>query len=267
MGNLVKFEFYKLFRQKSFYICSAIMVGLILISTFTLNMLVNISQGAMGADGVTVSMMGDMELSGIYMLTGALAGNDISIILAVLLALFICTDYTNGTLKNVIAKGYNRISVYGAKFVVSLVAATILAVISWLTGFVSGTVCWGVGNLSDGVNVGRIILILAVQLLGMYAYTSFFFLICVLLKKTGGAIAVGIVTPLVLSIVLSLVDILAKKLSFSFVPSEYWMDTCFMEVSVSSVASDIMTRSIICFAIYIVIFAVGGHFIARKSEV
>lgn len=265
MGKLIKFECYKLFRQKSFYICGAIMLGLILMSTFTLNMLMNMSQGMTGADGVSVSMMGGMELSGVYMMTSALGSNNATMILAVLLSLFICADYTNGTLKNVVAKGYSRVSVYGAKYIVSLVAATILTVLSWLTGFASGTVCWGTGTLQEGIS--GLILILTAQLLGMYAYASFFFLICVLLKKTGGAIAVGIVTPLVFSIALSLIDILADRLSFSFVPSEYWLDNCFLAVSTVSTASEVMTRSLICFVVYIVLFTVIGHLIARKSEV
>lgn len=100
MGQLFRFEFRKLFRQKSFYICGCVLIGLILLTAVTLNMIYSLSQGNMEAGGVTVSASDDGFLyTGIYMLVGAVSSSNFTIVLAVFLSLFVCSDYTNGTLK------------------------------------------------------------------------------------------------------------------------------------------------------------------------
>lgn len=144
MSRLLKFEFRKLFRQKSFYICGIILLGLILLTTFTMNLLLEMSQSMIEADGVSVTVMGDEStFTGLYMLATALSNSNFSIVFAVFVSLFVCSDHTNDTLKNVIAKGYGRVPIYASKYIVSLVAATVYTVFCWLTGFLSGTALWG----------------------------------------------------------------------------------------------------------------------------
>lgn len=265
MGKLLNFEFRKLFRQKSFYICGAVFIAIILISVITMNALLTFSNSMVEADGVTMTLIDDSVYTGLYMLMSAFSSGNFSIILSIFTTLFICGDYTNGTLKNIIARGYGRVSIYAAKYIVTLCATTIYSVLGWLISFLSGSAFWGVGTLPDGTGAGDIILILFVQLIGAYAYASLFFLISALLKKAGGAIALSILGPTIISMGVSLIDALIQNKSISF--SDYWLDTCFTELESTSVASDIITRCIICFLVYIVFFTAAGHFISRKSEV
>ena len=267
MNRLLKFEFRKLFRQKSFYICGAVMIGLILLSAFTMNLLLDMSQSMMeSSDGVSVAITGnDYGVSGLYMLATALSNSNFSIVFAIFASLFVCSDYTNGTLKNVIARGYGRVPIYASKYIVSLIAATIYTIFCWIAGFLSGTAFWGVGSLLENDTAWSFISILLLQLLAVYAYTSMFFLISALLKKTGGAIAVGIVAPLVIIMIISMIDALLHNESFSIL--DYWLDNCFVNVSAISVSSDIMVRCLVCFLIYTVLFTVGGHLIGSKNEV
>ena len=266
MNLLLKFEFRKLFRQKSFYICGAIMLGLILLSAITMNLMNEISQSLIEVtDEVTVTSDLYSGLSGLYMLSTALSNSNFTIVFVVFISLFVCSDYSNGTLKNVIARGYGRIPIYASKYLVSLVAATIYTIFCWVIGFLSGTAFWGVGSLPANETTMNFVIILLVQLLSVYAYTSMFFLISALLKKTGGSIAVGIIAPLVIAMIISLLDVLTNKKTFSF--SDYWLDNCFINISAISVPSDIMLRCFVCFLIYTVIFAVAGHLISSRNEV
>ena len=240
-------------------------MGLILLSVVTMNALLSFSDAMMEADGVTVALVDNSIYSGLYMLTSSLTGGDFAIILSIFTALFVCSDYTNGTLKNIIARGYGRVSIYASKYLVSLVATTIYCVCCWLTGFLSGAAFWGVGTFADGEGISSLVLILFAQLLGAYAYTSLFFLISALFKKTGGSIAVGILGPMILSMGVSLIDAFTQEKSFSV--SDYWLDACFLQIGEISVASDILTRCFICFAIYIVVFTISGHLIGSRNEV
>ncbi len=265
MGKLLKFEFRKLFRQKSFYICGAVLVGLILLSAFTMNMLMQLSDGMMESGGVSIGVDESLSFSGLYMMATSLGGSDLSIVLAIFIALFVCGDYVNGTLKNVIAKGYGRVTIYASKYIVSVIAAFVLSFLCLVSGFLSGTAFWGVGDISTLGGVGNYISVILLQLLGVIAYTSVFFLISVLLKKTGGSIAVGIVGPLVITMIISLIDTATSKKSFEL--ADYWIDNCFSDIARTSVESDLMIRCLVCFIIYTVVCTVGAHLIGRKNEV
>ena len=265
MGKLLHFEFRKLFRQKSFYICGAVFVSLILISIITLNAVLTFSDSMLESDGLSVALLDDSICNGLYMLMSAFTNGNFSVILSVFTTLFICSDYTTGTLKNMIARGYGRISIYAAKYIVTLCAATIYSIFGWLVSFLSGTAFWGIGTLPDGRGVGNILLTLLIQLVGIYAYTSLFFLISALLKKSGGAIALSILGPTIISTGISLIDALVQDKKITL--SNYWLDTCFSQLEGLNVTSDTITRCIICFLIYIVFFTAAGHFIVRKSEV
>lgn len=264
MGQLFRFEFRKLFRQKSFYICGCVLIGLILLTAVTLNMIYSLSQGNMEAGGVTVSASDDGFLyTGIYMLVGAVSSSNFTIVLAVFLSLFVCSDYTNGTLKNIIARGYSRTRIYAVKYMVSLAATTVYTIVCWLTGFLAGTAFWKVGSLSG--TTGDLVITLLLQLLGNFAYTSLFFLIAVLFKKTGGSIAVGIIGPLVLSMIISLADTLTHKKSFDF--ADYWLDNCMYQTAADLMASNMITRCLVCFIIYAVLFYVISIFVGKRIEV
>lgn len=263
MNRLLKFEFRKLFRQKSFYICGAIMVGMILLSVFSLNIILDTLSSPEGEMLAGSGMDAYMGYHGLQMLADALNNSSISIILAVFLSLYVCNDYTSDTLKNIIAKGYGRVSIYASKFIVSLTAATIYTVVCWLTGFLSGTAFWGVGTL-DGT-VGDLILVLIVQLLVVYAYTALFFFIGVALRRGGGAIAVGIVGPVVLNLILSFIDVIWTDKSFQV--SNYWIDSLLVTVSHTVITSDMLTRGIVTSLIYVAILGVCAHLIGRRHQV
>ena len=239
MGQLFRFEFRKLFRQKSFYICGCVLIGLILLTAVTLNMIYSLSQGNMEAGGVTVSASDDGFLyTGIYMLVGAVSSSNFTIVLAVFLSLFVCSDYTNGTLKNIIARGYSRTRIYAVKYMASLAATTCYTIVCWLTGFLAGTAFWEVGSLSG--TTGDLVITLLLQLL-------------------------GIIGPLVLSMIISLADTLTHKKSFDF--ADYWLDNCMVETATDLMASNMITRCLVCFIIYAVLFYVISIFVGKRTEV
>lgn len=261
MNRLIKFEFRKLFRQKSFYICAAITVALIFLMAWTNQLMEFLMSDPMIQDPSSI----DSPYSGLYMLVSALYNcNLVDIILPIFLALFVCSDYNNGTLKNVFARGYDRISVYASKFIVSLAGVTFYVLLDWLSGFLSGVIFWEAGSLGSQT-VGDYVLALLLQLLLVYAYTSIYFFLCVLLRKTGASIPVGILAPILLEFVISIIDMLTKAEPFAV--SDYWLSTFLSALSKLPIESDLMTRSLVCSLIYLVVFGVGAHLIGRKHQV
>ena len=117
MRKLLRFEFRKLFRQKSFYSCNILLLIFIFLSAVISKVVVD------NAEELTVPLPTTFE-----MVRSALQGGNVILILGVFTALFVCSDYTDGTMKNIYDKGYGRTNVYFSE---------LIAVITFLSLYVS----------------------------------------------------------------------------------------------------------------------------------
>lgn len=106
MKNLLKFEFHKLFKQKSFYICTIIMLVLSFFSILLNKSLANNPELNMAMPMVMSSLLTAVNSSNFTMICG------------IFIALFVCTDYDQQTIKNVYSRGFSRSKVYFAKYIV-----------------------------------------------------------------------------------------------------------------------------------------------------
>ena len=109
MQELLKLEFRKLTKQKSLYICLAIMLSLILLSAIVYKVLMSTSID-MG-DFVT-----DLNnIDGIFFTLTTLSNADFFIILGIVVAITFCFDFEEHTIRNIFARGYSRTSLYFSK--------------------------------------------------------------------------------------------------------------------------------------------------------
>lgn len=267
MGNLLKFEWKKLLKSKSFYICCAVLVALILIAGFTLHLIGSyvLESGALSTDMTGAEMdlaMDVFDMNGISFMMRSLSIGNITIILAIFVSLFTCTDYANGTMKHIISRGYHRTTAAFSKYITALFAGLIMVILSYATAFILGSVLWGMG---ETISMDLLITFL-VQLLGVFAYISIYFMIATMMRKIGGTIAVCIIVPnLVISLLLSLVDELTKEKAFRL--SDYWIGNIFGRVSVGTPTFDVLVHSALCLAGYVVVFLGLSLLISRRQEV
>ena len=119
MNNLLKLEFTRLKRQKSFYVCTIIMVALIFLSMLTANALANASP----------EIAAEFKASGIESLIGGMGNSSFTLIASIFAVLFVCEDYDQQIVKNIYARGYSRKSVYLSKMVSVFVSTTVMFVI------------------------------------------------------------------------------------------------------------------------------------------
>ncbi len=111
--NIIKSELYKLKKSKSFCICLSICVA------FAAFMAYAIQLGVSRGDGEFVGM----GHSGVEMIGHSLSINIHQIFLAMFISIFVSSEFHNGTMKNYISKGVNRVGMYLSKLAVCGVAA------------------------------------------------------------------------------------------------------------------------------------------------
>ena len=223
MFKLLNFEFRKLIRQKSFYICIAAMLALLVGSAYTTELM------------TAKSGVEDPSLSGISYLMEAISGSALSAVLAVFIPLFICEDYASGTIRNIITRGFSRLEMFIAKLIAVLAATVIMTAVCLAAAYLVGTAFWGAGEPSLGSEQIKILLC---QLAVIAAYATMFFAISSMLQKVGGSIAICLILPMAAVILLSLADAALAEREIEL--SGYWIENLGRSLaSVEAEAEDI----------------------------
>ncbi len=247
MSKLLKFEWRKLWQQKSFYIIFSL--GLISIILFLIlgKVMLNISQIKLDP---TESMMVVIPNSGFVSL------------LAIYLALFVCTDYSQHTIKNIYARGYSRSSVYFSKYLISLFVTFAVAILYIVFAFVLTLMLGGhIENVSPSLWIN-----LALQfwvLIGLHGL--YFGISMIFANKTGVCIALNLIG---ISLLFGFISLFLQISRIDFDLSAYEL-----EHILSSLVGDqpLMRMDIIRILVtsvsYGVIFITAGWLVNRRRDV
>lgn len=249
MKNLLKLELRKMRKQKSFYICTIIIVGLLFLSVKTAEVLTQ-----------NPEIANQFSASGIDIVLGALNSSSFLMIAGIFVALCVCDDYEQQTVKNIYARGYSRKQVYLSKLISVWIGTTIMFAITTLCAFLFSKSYF---EASDFQNI-RFVGILAVQYAACMANLGLCFLVSSLLRKNGSSIAATIVAPMIINMLLGMIDSFIKFENFSL--TNVWLSSFMGDLSKLSVSSE---RLMICLAAslaYIIVFAFIGIFSHRKIE-
>lgn len=253
MKQLLHFEFRKLFRSKAFYVCVAISIAFILISALTVK--------AMEPELKKIDPNYQTTYTGLTMLKGAFSNGSISILGGIMIAILVTEDFTSDTLKNVYARGYSRQHVFYAKVVSALVAFLIMLFADMALSVLFGSIMFdGLGAAGENY-VGACFATIFLAL----AYFSIFFAISYLSRKLSLGITLCIVTPLALTLLLSLGDTLISKVA-DFKLSDYWLDGRLSQMALDNVSGGNILGAFIISVIVIVVMTLLISAVNRKRD-
>ena len=256
MKDLLKLEFRKLKRQKSFYIILTIMLAFIAISMITTKLLAGLAKeiNEIGEGfGETFSAAGESVL------LNFLSAGNFSLLTAIFVAIVVCDDFESHIIKNIFSRGYSRSDFYFAKFIYLVVATSIMFVASVALSAVLSQVLFGING-----DIKKIVVLISLQYLASLAGVSLYFLISVAVKKLGGTIALNIFAPSIVALLLGLIDTAIKSENFSI--ADYWYAS--FTTSLADITVD-KTRLIVCgvlSAIYLLIFVLLGYTFNERAE-
>ena len=256
MIKLLRFEWRKLWQQKSLYICFG--VGLLVAMLFIILGKVLAVRFGVEFGTATGSLLGMLPKSGFMSLLG------------VYLALFVCSDFSQHTIKNIYARGYSRDAVFAAKYLISLGVAVAMAVLylvfSFLFTLLLGT---PVGHLT-GEEWGS----LALQLWIVVGVHALYFGIAMMVGKTGGSVAINVIG---ISLVFQIVGLLLSIMNIDFNVDAYNIESLFqfvtglqindMSTAVVNLDTGLIVRSLVMPVVYVVVFVGGGWWVNRRREV
>lgn len=236
MNKLIKFEFHNIFRQKIIYVIALAMLIL-------LSLMNNTPEGRLEyyhSIGYGVEDMIVSSLTSCYF----------SSFMAVIVALIVCRDYEQNVMKNIYSKGYTHTQVYSAKFICVMIVTAVLCLLTIFVGVIEAVMVFGYSETD-------IALIMVAQFVAMLAYSSFGYMVCQILKKTGFSVLLLVIVPPLGGLLLDRIDVL---IPFNFSFGDLWITQTMAYIHGGSIDGREIVLSFITSFAYIA----GCYFIGLK---
>lgn len=274
MMRLLRADFYRLFRSKLFYALVVVYAAVALVFTFNSYAMYRAGYEASAFSTLMNGMGGGMGMLGI--------------LIALFSAVFVGHDYASGAVRNKIMAGCGRLKIYWSKLVCVTFAGLCVYLAYQLTGLAVGAPLMGFGE-EGAVVAGYFFLGLFLVL----AYSAVFTALVMLTQSTTVSLIVGIIAPLVVSLLsINVLGELQGHTDFIgdeavYVPCDWpaWAQGIVRfvfalipsgqasSVAMSFVATELAQTPALFFAYYalscvwVVLSAAGGALLFRKADV
>lgn len=255
MLNLLRSDFYRLFRSKSYYICMAVAFALSILEIVIVYMMNKTS-------GNNVSTT---AFNGFAFGMSAFTGGNIPMLLGITTAIYVAADFAHGTMKNVVSKGFSKIHIYLSKLITMIVASFLFLFATMLVATISATIISGKLGEFTGEYVWQVFKILGIELLLYAALTSILLLVSMVVKNLGGVIAINMIYILIFDqLFFSLLQLIAKD-KILFTKYSLLNNITFYAGEVIE-GSDYLRSALVALVILVITIALG-LFVFKKSDV
>lgn len=254
MINMLKSDLYKLVFRKAFYICGLIAGGL---GVFLVILLNNV-----------IGDLSDYGYNGINSITMGLG--QVTLLASIFISMFVTSEFSYGTIKNICARGVDRYKVYLSKLMISVFTTVAYSVFASICGFIAGSIMWGVGEFKQDEFL-QILKLFGLFLLAEICLQSVFVMVSFLVRHMGGAIAINLGIMMSADIVIfPILDFAIKKLDwfkFEGSVSKYWVGNYTAQFLSKDVEQSVINLGIIVCLTYLVISTLIGIFDFYRRDV
>lgn len=280
MLNLIRSDIFKLRKAKYFWILLFInillAVGTVYLLDFTYKLAgdsmeaqLTQEQAALDDAGMNVSVegipTGHDQLSTSGQLLTFFAGNT-TLLMAVLISLFVGSEFNNGTVKIIASRNYSRLKIYLSKLFVGILASVLFTLVFVLAATMTATALWGFGDVS-GSYASQLLLKGALELLLGASYVSLFVMFSFLIRQSGGSLAANICFLEFTSLVVTLGEMLIHHfLGRTVTLSDYLPDMCMTALTQDPDRGTLMRAALVGFC-FLLVPAVLGAASFRKRDI
>lgn len=191
MLNLLRANFARLWKTKSFWVCLILEVGLSVANFLT-----------------TYSVQpGCVETLGAELTSGC---SNVLFFSSIFAALYLGTDYSNGTIRNKLIIGHTRCNIYFSNLITTAVGGLLIMAAAWSAVLVIG-LCLGGGI---GVETGKMLLMTAIAVCAEIAMCAFFTLLGMLISSKSTTTVITLVSAFALIIGAAIIMALLQEPEF-----------------------------------------------------
>lgn len=213
MKRLLKHELFKFFQSTGFKILFIILVALTVFSSVILIVAYNFTDGLISITGMTATFLAIADIS------------DLSIVIAIIVSMIVINDFKSDTLKNTVMYNLTREKIFFAKYIVQIIAVTLLIFLYTILQLGVYTLSFGWGEAFTFTSFwNNSLKIFIMGMLLYYAITAFLNLLAYLTKST----VLVIVSIFIITLVLSILTLAGQYLESPIIDF-------FNEISITSV--------------------------------
>lgn len=244
--RLLKVDFYKMLKSNTFLIVGATLV------TFTGLLAWIFAWLASREKGAPINILDGMLIS-FNSLTGLVC-------LSIVAANFICSEFSNGTIKNVVSKGYARELIYLSKLVMSFVAAVIYMICMLVTYLIVSVIFLRGSDVKLFGLSPHFISCFFILLLYVVAVIAISMLFAILFKKSWTSVLLFIFVPTILELV---------QMVTKFKIMEYLLTSnmSLLNQTISGVPNNNLLRVILVPIVYSLVTFFAGFYIFKKRDI
>lgn len=268
MFNLIRGEFYKLRKGRNLWVCliASVIFILFLYVTMSLADHLQASENAKTNIGVEV-IEGDSGIwnqIGIIDMTQQALGGIGGIITAVFACIFVIGEFNNGSIKNIVGKGYSRWKIFAAKYITTVVTAAFLLFFMTIVSLVVGMIVAGTENIDksflfDLSVYAGLEIILGASLTGIMVVISEY------TRNLGIGITISLGVIMFSSFLFSFFDLLCHSLNVK--PSNYWLMDLITDCPVTGVDSGFAIRAVVMSFVWIALSMILGIMHFQKADI
>lgn len=177
MRELLKFEYYRIFKSKVIWLMAAFAALAPILAAAALNLIIK----ELGVDLSDINFTSSNEKYFTWFIISYFYER-IPLVLALFIPLFIGRDYKDGVIRNKLTAGHTRFDIFASYVVTQVSVAAALSVIYIL----AGTVSMLFTKVGLNLNHGEMLVRAATLLLALIATTTLFAVISLLIKSRAG---------------------------------------------------------------------------------
>lgn len=279
--NLLRGEFYKLFKGKAFYICCLVAVLSVVFIYGTLFFADAVERDLADGNAAVVSTAEEnmqsenrpvLEEITIIDVLQQMFGNFGSFITVIFAAIFVVGEYGNGAVKNVVGKGYKRWQIFGAKYLATTAAGLILLALMAVLTVASG--CFfqkmaGVAWEWNGTVVRELFVYSGIQLLLGAAVTGMSAAIGEMCRHLGAGIAISFGIVAFSTLITSGLDVLIRFIlpASKFRIADYWIMDLIMDCPLRDIDGLFLAHAAVIGIFWIVLTFGAGVWHFKKADI
>jgi ABC-2 type transport system permease protein len=189
MLNLLRADFYKLRRSKSFFICLGLLVVIVAY------IIIDFSSSAHIKEQLSPS-----TFHWIYMFfqEKAFLPYFIPVFQAIFITMLITSEYITGTIKDSVSLGFSRMKIYISKLITISMGSILMMLAAIFTIVITSIFVFGIYGSFSMYDLLLLVRMFLIQVLLYTAYGSIFLMVAFLIKNIGGTMAFGIFFSLIL---------------------------------------------------------------------
>lgn len=292
MLSLIRTDLKKLFSLKSFYICmgmitlfSFLMLGILAlnadlykdlynqgvqktqageeldIATESVYLMVEQERAQYELKGEEFSIEDFFKTYGVSQVTPGDAYTVYILMIAIVASLFVTSEFSQGTMKNVIARGFSRSQIYLSKVVVITILGLIYTIVTKIINITIFTFAYGFGETI--ATTSDMVKSVGAEALLIIAFSSFFVMIAMVTKSTAGGMSLNIVSCTIFGSLLSLGNIAFKDVRFE----NYFIEGAMMNLMTSVPDDKHLKNALILSAVYFFGAILIGMITFRKADI